>query len=198
MATANGFRAARHLNGTNCFETESYIVDDDNPKPIFQGHAVTLTSGRVVEHTSTGAGPILGIVKACYSSTENRPLTFSLPSTGNFIPASTRGFVDVYVDPDIIFEVVADSGMNVDDLGRLCDITATGSGNPTTGISRMQIDTTTLAVQTSANIQTLPFRAIGLSRRESSSIGSGFGVAGGGVTIEVMMANSVRRQAFPT
>lgn len=197
VATPNGFKAVRHRNGGSCFNTESFIVDDNNPKPIFIGHAVALSSGRVVEHSSALNGPILGIVKACYTSTENRPRTFAQPDNGPFIPASTRAYVDVYVDPNIVFEVVADSGFNLDDLGQLCDITATGSGNPNTGISRMAIDTTTLAAQTSANVQTLPFRAVGLARSERTPIGAGYG-SGNATKIEVVINNHYLDESFPS
>lgn len=194
---ANGFKAVRHLNGNNMsFETDSFIVDDNNPKPIFVGHAVALSSGRVVEHSSALNGPILGVVAACYTSTENRPRTFGQPDAGPYVPMSSRAYVDVYVDPDIVYEVVADSGMVNDDIGQLCDIVASTSGNPKTGISYMAIDTTLLAAQTSGNNQTLPFRAIGLARSERTPIGQGFG-SGNATKIEVVINNSVRRPSFP-
>lgn len=195
--TPNGFKAVRHLNGHNTFRTQTFTVDDNNPKPIFQGHAVALSSGKVVEHTSTGAGPILGVVKACYTSTKNRPLTFNQPTTGPYIPASTRGFVDVYIDPDIVYEVVADSGMANDDIGQLGEITATGSGNPSTGISRMAMDTSTFAAQSSANVQTLPFRVLGLARVEEAPVGSGFG-QDANTKVEVIVNNHVFRQSTPS
>lgn len=194
--TPNGFKAVRHLTGINNWRTQSFIVDDNNPKPIFIGHAVALSSGKVVEHSSTLAGPILGVVKACYTSTKNRPLTFNQPTTGPYIPASTRGYVDVYIDPDIVYEVVADSGMANDDIGQLGEITATGSGNPLTGISRMAMDTSTFAAQTSVNSQTLPFRVLGLARVEEAPVGSGFG-QDAPTKVEVVIHNHVYRQSFP-
>jgi len=195
-ATPNGFKAVRHLSGTNNFRTRTIAVDDSNPKPIYMGHAVVLSSGKAVEHTSTGVGPILGIVKACYSSLKNRPLTFNQPNSGPFIPASTAGFVDVYIDPDIVYEVVADSGMTAAQVGDLADITATGSGASNTGISKMALDTTTIAAQTSANVQTLPFRVIGLARVEETPVGSGF--TANALKVEVIVNNHVYRQAFPS
>ena len=192
----SGFRAVRHLSGNNTFRTETFIADDNNPKPIFIGHAVVLSSGRVVEHTSTGNGPILGVVKACYTGTKNRPRTFSLPDNGPYIPASTRGYVEVITDPDVIFEVVANSGLGADDFGQLGEIVATGSGNPKTGQSRMEMSTTTFAAQTSINNQTLPFRIIGLARSEETPIGQGF-ASGNATRIEVIINNHVFRQSTP-
>ena len=191
-----GFRAVRHLTGRNDWRTETFLVDDNNPKPIFIGHAVILSSGRVVEHTSTGNGPILGVVKACYTGTKNRPRTFSLPDAGPYVPASTRSYVEVIVDPDVIYEVVANSGLGNDDFGQLGEVVATGSGNPKTGQSRMEMSTTTFAAQTSVNNQTLPFRIIGLAKSEEIAGGSGYG-SDEPAKIEVVINNHVYRQVTP-
>jgi len=196
VASPNGFKAVRHLGGEIRFRSATYIVDDNNPKPIYVGHAVALTSGRVVEHSSTLAGPILGIVKACYSATKNRPLTFNQPSTGPYIPASTRGYVEVYIDPQIVYEVVADSGMPNDAQGMLGEITATGSGRNKTGQSMMEMKTSTFVAQTSVNSQTLPFRVIGIARSEEPGLGTGY-ESDSRTKIEVVINNHVFRQSFP-
>lgn len=183
--TPNGFHFSRDLGGASHPKTGSYQVDNGNPKPIFIGQAVTLSSGKVVEHTSTSTTPVLGVVRAVYSSTKNRPLTHNLPSTGNYIPASTAGFVDVMDDPRTVFRVVADAGVSAGNIGHLCDITASPSGNTTTGVSNMKISSTTFAAQTSANVKTLPFRVVGLHPSEVAPAGSGY--SGNALYIEVVV-----------
>lgn len=186
-----GFRAARHLAGHTTFRTTTFQVDDSNPKPIYQGMAVTLSSGKVVEHTSTSTTPVLGVVKAAYTSTKNRPRTHSLPDNANFVPASTAAFVDVYTDPDIVYNVVADSGMAMTNIGQGCQIVASPSGNPNTGVSRMAIDTTGFAAITSANADSLQFVALGIAPESVAPAGSGYG--GNATAIEVVINNHVSR-----
>lgn len=194
MANPFGFKAARHLFGQNTFQTGVFTVDDNNPKAIWIGQAVTLASGKVVEHTSTSTTPILGVVKATYTSTKNRPRTFSQPTSGPFIPMSTRAFVEVYTDPNIVFEVVANSAASDANIGHLCEIVASPSGNNKTGISDMQISQTTMAAQTSVNNQTLPFRVVGLAMRERAPAGAGYADR---QVIEVVIHDHVYRRAWP-
>ena len=194
MANPFGLKAARHLFGQNTFQTGVFTVDDNNPKAIWMGQAVALASGKVVEHTSTSTSPILGVVKACYTGTKNRPRTFSQPDNGPFIPMSTRAFVEVYTDPFIVYEVVGDSAASDASIGQLCEIVASPSGNPKTGISDMQMDTSTMAAQTSANNQTLPFRVVGLAMRERTPAGSGYADR---QVVEVVINDHVYRRAFP-
>ncbi len=188
-----GFRAARHLAGHTTFRTTTYQVDDSNPKIIYQGMAVVLSSGKVVEYSAAGTvQPVLGVVKSVYSATKNRPRTHSLPTTANLVPASTAAYVDVYTDPDIVYNVVANSAMNLADIGQGCEIVASPSGNPNTGVSRMAINTTTFAAITSANQDSLPFLAVGLAPESVSPAGNGYG-RGNAAAIEVVINNHIMR-----
>ena len=188
MATPFGFRPARHLDGNNTFQSNPYQVDDSNPKKLYAGHLVALSSGKVVEATTTQTTPILGVIKAVYSATKNRPKTHSLPDGGNFVDVSSAAWVDVYDDPDIIFEGVADSAMNLSDTGQIGDIVASGSGRDSTGQSLMQLDASSFVAQTSANIGTLPLRCIGLSKKELT------GTFSDGQIMEFVIDNHVFRQ----
>lgn len=161
MADPYGFRPVRHLTGGQTFRARHYLADDNNPKPLFVGHAVVLVSGRVVEATAAGDAPILGVVKAIYGTNKNRPKINTLPSGRMQLDASTRAWVSVYDDPDIVFSITADMSVEPDDLGQVGTIVATGSGNPTTGQSRMEMDTSTFAAETTANGDTLCFKLVG-------------------------------------
>lgn len=181
-----GFRAARHLTGSTTFRTTTYQVDESNPKVIYQGMAVALSSGKVVEHSAAVNANLCGVVKSVYTATKNRPRTHSLPDNANSVPASTAAYVDVYTDPDIVYTVIANSGMAETNIGHLCDIVASPSGNPNTGVSRMGIDTTSMAAETSANVATLPFRVIGLARETVKPV-TASGFTGNACAIEVVI-----------
>lgn len=205
MASPRGFRAVRHINGNNCFQTKTFVVDDNNPKPIYQQHLVVLSSGRVAEATSTGTDPILGVVKALYQDTTrvsgatgsvgqflNRPLTHNLPTTGNFLPASTAGYADVYIDPDIIYEAAASGGFSDNNIGQAGTITATGSGRDSTGISLMQVDSGTFVAAASANA-TDPLRFVGLAQSDMPPVSTSAYTSG--QLVEVMIRNHIFRTA---
>lgn len=171
MADPFGFRPSRHLNGHNCFSTNTFVTSAQTD--LWQGQLVVLASGLVQEASATTTTPILGVVKATYAGTKNRPLTHNLPANGNYITAGTSAFVEVYIDPDIIYEVVADSAASNVRIGQVGAIVATGSGNPKTGVSRQQIDTSNFAAFASAQTaDQLMF--VGLGKRDESKIGTGF------------------------
>lgn len=197
-AVGNGFIAVRHLDGSQTFRTEWFPIDDSNPKPIFQRHAVVLSSGKVVEHTSTGTTSILGVVKAVGKTPKGRMLTHNLPATGNFLGASAAGWAEVYIDPDIIYQVETDSAMTMQAVGQLCDIVVDSSGNPDTGISRMQLDGNTIAAESSANVLTLPFRVVGAPAMEEkafalSANGYDMGVGSSARALEVIINDHLYR-----
>tara|TARA_R110000822_G_scaffold49674_11_gene130107 strand:- start:3527 stop:3985 length:459 start_codon:yes stop_codon:yes gene_type:complete len=148
-------------------------------------------SGKIVEASSASTTPILGVVKALYSNVKNRPLTHNLPGTGNYVTATTTSaYVEVYIDPDIIFEVVADSAMSNLDIGQVGDIAANASGNPSTGKSRQEADGSSFVAATSANVETLPLICVGIGKTSESKIGTGWANDG---TIEVLINNHVFR-----
>lgn len=166
MANPFGFRPARHRNGNNNFVSNTYQVDDSNPSPIYAGALCALSSGKVVEVSSTTTTPVLGVIKAVYTATKNRPKTHALPDGGNYIPASAAGWVDVYDDPDIIFEGVADGALSLLGVGQVGRVTANGGGRTSTGRSLQQLDASSFATETSANTESLPVKMIGLSKKE--------------------------------
>lgn len=153
-----GFRPARKLSGGCKFRSRPYPVNANNPKDLFVGHAVVLSSGNIVEATSTGTDPILGVIKATYTGTKNRPRTHE--SSPVRVPASTAAFVDVIDDPDVVFSIEVDGTASAAMVGQVIDIAASQSGNATTGQSGMYLQASTIAAPTSANFQTLPFRIV--------------------------------------
>lgn len=172
MPSGNGFRPVRTLSGGHKFRSRRYRVDTDNGHDLFIGHACVLSSGAVQECTSSPAAatPVLGVIKCLYD-TNGKPLTFN--STGIYLASATRGYADVIDDPNVVFSAVINATASSAMIGKLCDIVASGSGVPRTGISKMTLDATSVAAETSANAIALPFKIVGLSDTERYVYSSG-------------------------
>jgi len=202
-----GFRPVRTLGGNAmAFQSTKYPVNATNPAPIYIGDPVVLVSGSVQAHSSDGTRPILGVCKASYRGTgKNRPNTHRLPDNGNFIEATQGGWVDVYDDPDTIFEVATDSAVSNLDLGQIGDTVDASSslsaGNSNTGLSRRIMSGVTIVVQSTSEQQT-PFMMVGIAAREkvafTSGLGYDFGTGSSGANIEVIIHNHVFRPKLLT
>lgn len=157
-----GFRPVRTLSGGHKFRSRKYPVNQNNAHDLFIGHAVILSSGNVVEHSSTGTTPLLGVIKATYTTDKNRPRTHN--SGGLYIPGSAQAWVDVYDDPNIVFAVQVDATASAAMVGKIIDVVATGSGVPYTGQSGMVLDATTLTTEArtsgSSNAVGGPFKIV--------------------------------------
>jgi hypothetical protein len=82
--------------------------------------------------------------------------------------ASTLRYALVADDPFVLFEVQEDSdaaALTVDDVGENCDIIV-GSGNTTSGISAMELDSSTHTASTAQ------IRVIRLVPREDNAVGT--------------------------
>jgi len=197
-----GFRPVRTLGGNAmAFQSNKYPVNASNAAPIYNGDPVVIVSGSVQAHSADGTRPVLGVCKASYRGTgKNRPNTHRLPDNGNFIEASQGGWVDVYDDPDTVFEVATDSAVSNLDVGQIGDtVDASASlsaGNNNTGQSRRIMDGSSIVVQATAE-QQFPFLMIGIAGREkvtnTSGLGYDFGVGSSAQNIEVIIHNHVFR-----
>lgn len=177
MSTNNprGFVEHRHLGGSMCPATRRFKVKADGDSGAhqkFPGDPVALVSGQTVARipaAATAAGlPILGVVRAVYDS-NGRPFTHSLPSGGNFIPASTAGFVDVNVDPNQVYLVNTDATVVSTLIGQYVDVTA-NTANTAAGRSGFSIE---VATGTNTAAATAPFQVIGIGPNNLDGIVGG-------------------------
>jgi len=197
-----GFRPVRNLNGNNVFQSNKYPVNATNLAPIYIGDPVAVVSGSVVAVSIDATRPVLGVCKATYRGTgKNRPNTHRLPDNGNFIEATQGGWVDVYDDPDTIFETATDSAITNLDWGQLGDLVEASSqasaGNNNTGLSRRLMDGSSIVVDSSAANAALPFLCLGIASREkvalTSGLGYDYGTGSSGANIEVLIRNHFYR-----
>lgn len=203
MATDNrrGFVPARHLGGGYIRSHRHFvpataaavIAIGDVVRPNPNGEGVIVLSA-----DATPVTPALGVVVACYD-TNNKPLTFSLPTRGPSLAGSTGGFVDVVDDPNVTFVVQADTTVTNNDIFKFVSLTAaTNVYNTAAGTSKMQVKMST--VDTSVR----QFQIIGIAPNESAGLGSilnrGALDAGGGANtdVEVVIAAHVYKGSIGT
>lgn len=197
MATSpnvrRGFVPSRHLNGGSHFRSHRYPVNASAATGLFMGDPCYLSAGYVKPITTDDLNQkILGVIKACYASNQ-KPLTFSQPTRGPFLQASTAGWVDVYDDPGIVYRVQADATASQADVGKTVDVTASGGGNTATGYSRMEIDISTASAASEGSLN--PFQIVGVAPNELDRVDGTPGVNGFGTNndLEVVIFNGVFR-----
>lgn len=189
-----GFVPSRHLSGRIDFSHNLMRVSANNPTSIFVGDPVFLGADgkvRVVDTSAASVGEraIIGIVRGVYNS-DARPLTHNLPGTGQFIAASTRAFVDVCDDPDVIFLVNADSAANQGQIGQFVRATA-GPANTALGRSGFQIR----MVDQTASAVGSQFQIVGVGPNEKIS-GLGDTAFGASQDLEVIIIDHHYRRKY--
>jgi hypothetical protein len=180
-----GFQPARHLNGGQ-IRSRRYFVST-TARSIAIGDAVRFNPNGdgiiALSGDATPIVPVLGAVVALYD-TNNKPLTFSQPTRGPYLPALAGGFADVVDDPGVTFIVQCDGTVQPNHVGRFVSVTAAVNVvNTAAGTSNMQVEIGT--VDTSVR----QFQIIGIAPNEDAGLGSilnrGAFDAGGGANTDV-------------
>ena len=135
--------------------TSRYRIAANYDTAIFQGDMVAQVTGGTVEvHADGGTVPIVGVFNGCQ---------YTDPTTGeqkysNYYPASTNAsdiIAFVIDDPNVVFEIQADSAFPVADLFGNFDIVYTSSGSTVTGISGAELKVADGATGTSLSIKAI-------------------------------------------
>lgn len=187
MATDNrmGFQPARHLTGGQIRTRRMFVAA--SAQAIAIGDAVRLNPNGegiiALSADATPVTPVIGVAVALYDS-NNKPLTFSQPTRGPFLPANTGGFADVVDDQNVTFVVQADATVTQNDIGKFVSVTAAVNVlNTAAGTSKMQVKMST--VDTSVR----QFQILGIAPNEDAGLGSilnrGALDAGGGANTDV-------------
>ena len=135
--------------------TSRYRIAANYDTAIFQGDMVAQVTGGTVEvHSDGGTVPIVGVFNGC---------EYTDPTTGeqkysNYYPASTNAsdiIAFVIDDPNVVFEIQADSAFPIADLFGNFDIVYTSSGSTVTGISGAELKVADGATGTSLSIKAI-------------------------------------------
>ncbi len=179
-----GFVEHRNLGGnvapmTRIRRVKANGVSGSHQK--FAGDPVVLVSGNTVARKPAAATaaslPIIGVIRAVYQDgtyPELRPTTHALPANGNFLPASTAGWVDVNEDPNQTFLVSTDATVTSTLIGQYVDATAS-TPNTAAGRSGFQIEvgTGTNTAQAAFSAAPSPFQVIQIGANNLNGIVGG-------------------------
>ena len=154
---AFGLRPQGNLSATGGQKQFSYEIADNQAGAIFQGDLVTVYDGFLVQFDPATHTAAVGVFNGCnyVDPTTGKP-TFS-----NFYPGSvniTQGVISAEVldDPNQLFTIQADEDIVQADIGKNADVVV-GTGNTTTGVSAMELDSSTVANTAALNLKIVGF-----------------------------------------
>ena len=182
----NGFKPVKHLNGSPYNgQANLYEVPAGEAVPVFIGDFVKLSDSAATSlypaveavvgaSAQIAAGPILGAVVGIVN-VKTDP-TSGILSTGSisldtpvYRPASTKQFVLVADNTDLVFEAEADASVAAASIGLNVGVGASAHTNPLlTGASPMYVYSTTAPDTTS----TRPLQIVGLVNRPDNEVGA--------------------------
>jgi len=164
---AFGFRPIGNLSATGAQKQYGYEIADNQAGTIFQGDLVALSAGFITRFLPATHTAAVGVFNGCNYIDP----TTGKPTFKNFYPGSvniTAGKIvaDVLDDPSQLFLIQCDAGFVAADVGKNADVIGTG-GSTTTGVSTMELNSSTLATTAALNLKT-----VGLYNVPSNEFGS--------------------------
>ena len=152
---ASGLRPIGNLSATGAQKQYGYEIADNQAGTIFQGDLVALSAGYITRFLPASHTAAVGVFNGCNYIDP----TTGKPTWKNYYPGSvniTSGKIiaDVIDDPSQLFLVQCDDGFVAADVGKNADVIGTG-GSTTTGVSTMELDSSTLAVTAALNLKTV-------------------------------------------
>lgn len=150
---AFGLRPLGNLAGTGAQKQYGYEIADNQAGAIFQGDLVVLKDGYILQFDPSSHTAAVGVFNGCFY---NDPTT-QKPTWKNYYPGSiniTQGKIvaDVLDDPSQMFIIQNDGTSAATDYGLNADVVV-GTGNTTTGLSAMELDTSTIATTAALNLK---------------------------------------------
>jgi hypothetical protein len=152
---ASGLRPIGNLSATGAQKQYGYEIADNQAGTIFQGDLVALSAGYITRFLPASHTAAVGVFNGCNYIDP----TTGKPTWKNYYPGSvniTSGKIiaDVIDDPSQLFLVQCDAGFVAADVGKNADVIGTG-GSTTTGVSTMELNSSTLAVTAALNLKTV-------------------------------------------
>ena len=164
---AFGLRPIGNLSATGAQKQYGYEIADNQAGTIFQGDLVALSAGFITRFLPATHTAAVGVFNGCNYIDP----TTGKPTFKNFYPGSvniTTGKIvaDVIDDPSQLFLIQCDASIAAADIGKNADVIGTG-GSTTTGVSTMELNSSTLATTAALNLKT-----VGLYNVPSNEYGS--------------------------
>jgi len=163
---AFGLRPLGNLSATGAQKQYGYQIADNQSGAIFQGDLVTLKDGYILQFDPATHTAAVGVFNGCNYIDP----TTGKPTWKNYYPGSiniTQGTInaDVIDDPNQLFIIQNDETSQASNYGKNADVTV-GTGNTTTGMSAMELDTSTIATTAALNL-----KIIGLYNVPGNTVG---------------------------
>jgi hypothetical protein len=150
---AFGLRPLGNLSGTGAQKQYGYEIADNQAGAIFQGDLVTIFDGYLVKFAPATHTAAVGVFNGCNYIDP----TTGKPTWKNYYPGSvniTAGKIaaDVMDDPSQLFLIQVDESVAQTQIGLNADVIGTG-GSTTTGVSSMELDSSTIAKAAALNLK---------------------------------------------
>ena len=150
---AFGLRALGNLSATGSQKQFGYQIADNQSGAIFQGDLVTLKDGFILQFDPSSHSAAVGVFNGVFYTDP----TTGKPTFSNYYPGSvniTTGTIqaDVLDDPNQLFIIQSDEDIEQADFGKNADVVV-GSGSTTTGVSAMELDSSTIATTAALNLK---------------------------------------------
>ena len=150
---AFGLRALGNLSATGSQKQFGYQIADNQSGAIFQGDLVTLKDDYILQFDPSSHSAAVGVFNGVFYTDP----TTGKPTFSNYYPGSvniTTGTIqaDVLDDPNQLFIIQSDEDIEQADFGKNADVVV-GSGSTTTGVSAMELDSSTIATTAALNLK---------------------------------------------
>jgi len=182
-----GFQAIRNLAGGQPRARVYRVTATGNQTGIAVGDPVELNGAGLGIARLSAASIVtrrcLGVISELYNDS-GRPLTFSQPTNGPFLPAAVAGWATVYDSQATTFIIQCDASAAETMVGKYVSLTGNAI-NTAAGTSQMMVKVA------SADTSVKAFQVIGISPTERLGLGS-YGQASAwgnaGIDVEVRIA----------
>ena len=150
---AFGLRPLGNLSGTGSQKQYGYEIADNQAGAIFQGDLVALKDGYILQFNPASHTAAVGVFNGCNYIDP----TTGKPTWSNYYPGSvniTQGKIiaEVLDDPSQMFLIQNDGDSAATNYGLNADVVV-GTGSTTTGVSAMELDTSTIATTAALNVK---------------------------------------------
>ena len=164
---AFGLRPMGNLSATGAQAQYGYEIADNQSGAIYQGDLVTIYDGYLVKFAPATHTAAVGVFNGC----QYIDPTTGKPTWSNYYPGSvniTAGKIvaDVIDDPNQKFLIQVDESVAQTQIGLNADVVGTG-GSTTTGVSTMELDSSTIA-----NTAALNLKIVGLYDVPGNALGN--------------------------
>ena len=150
---AFGMRPLGNLSASGSQKQFGYEIADNQTGAIYQGDLVTVYDGYLVQFDPDTHTAAVGVFNGCNYIDP----TTGKPTWKNYYPGSvniTQGKIiaDVLDDPNQLFIIQNDGTSAAANYGKNADVVM-GTGSTTTGVSGMELDTSTIAKTAALNVK---------------------------------------------